>query len=767
MNTATPSKSWSTAGEYVVRCVASDMKGGTASRWIVITVGSPTTFRISGRVTDGLGTPMEGARVHNGLTGSSYRGCYTDVDGYYTIASLAASSYTVGAAFYGYAFAASGFSNPVAVGPNKTGIHFVGVPKTYTISGRVTDGGVGVSGVQVSDGSRTGTSNSNGDYTISNVPNGSYTLTATKAGYAFNPSGWANPVVVSDANVTGHDFVTPTYTVSGEITGVAVTTVVTVTDGYRTTTSFKQGSGPNAKNLYNLSGVPAGSWNLRAILTNASFSPTGFSNPLTVTGNTSSKNFALDAVATYGISGTITYNGVGLPGVTVSAGPRSSITDSRGSYYINGLANGTYTVVPSLSGYNFSPISASVTISSADVGGKNFTASQVVSPTVTLTVVDADASEPGSNTGRFTVTRTGSTATGLTVFYGVNGTASPGADFVALAGSTTIPSGASSVDITVTPIDDTEAECAETVIVTLTPNAAYTVGNSNSGTVTLTDNDLSTVTIVAMDGTAGEAGGGTGAFRVTRNGCLTTALTVNYNVGGSATSGSDFQALSGSITIPTDVTSATITITAIDDTETEGNETVMVTLTSDAAYAIGTPGSAIITITDDDMNQPPQVSASLDQTVSVLGLASLSGTVPDDGKPGGGLTYAWSKVSGPGTIVTSDPSAKDTTACFSVPGTYVLQLTANDGAAEAIDDVTITVTAADPAKVLNAVNAGGSAYTDAAGIVYRADTWFTGGTTNSTGAAVGRLRMGCFIKPSVLATSLTTSPFPAAVRFTW
>ena len=38
-NTTVVTKSWSSAGYYTVRCVASDMKGGTASRWVVVTVG--------------------------------------------------------------------------------------------------------------------------------------------------------------------------------------------------------------------------------------------------------------------------------------------------------------------------------------------------------------------------------------------------------------------------------------------------------------------------------------------------------------------------------------------------------------------------------------------------------------------------------------------------------------------------------------------------------------------------------------------------------
>src|SRR6185295_4254985 len=66
----------------------------------------------------------------------------------------------------------------------------------------------------------------------------------------------------------------------------------------------------------------------------------------------------------------------------------------------------------------------------------------------------------------------------------------------------------------------------------------------------------------------------------------------------------------------------------------------------------------------------------------------------------------------------------------------VLRLTVSDGQLSATDDVTITVTAADPANVLNAINAGGPQYSGGS-VVYRADTWFTAGSTNGSTANIG------------------------------
>ncbi|HEY3003520.1 MAG TPA: right-handed parallel beta-helix repeat-containing protein [Kribbellaceae bacterium] len=92
-------------------------------------------------------------------------------------------------------------------------------------------------------------------------------------------------------------------------------------------------------------------------------------------------------------------------------------------------------------------------------------------------------------------------------------------------------------------------------------------------------------------------------------------------------------------------------------------------------------------------NQAPVVNAGPDATIMLPSSASLDGTVTDDGQPGP-VTTAWSQVSGPGTTTFGNPAAVDTTASFSAAGTYVLQLSASDGALSAGDTVQITVQAA-------------------------------------------------------------------------
>jgi len=89
-------------------------------------------------------------------------------------------------------------------------------------------------------------------------------------------------------------------------------------------------------------------------------------------------------------------------------------------------------------------------------------------------------------------------------------------------------------------------------------------------------------------------------------------------------------------------------------------------------------------------NVAPIVDAGPSSTVTLPGLATLTGTVTDDGKPGP-VSTTWSKVSGPGTVSIAEATALSTTASFSAAGKYTLRLTATDGALSASDTLTVTV----------------------------------------------------------------------------
>lgn len=111
---------------------------------------------------------------------------------------------------------------------------------------------------------------------------------------------------------------------------------------------------------------------------------------------------------------------------------------------------------------------------------------------------------------------------------------------------------------------------------------------------------LPEVTVSTTDSSAAELGQDAGELLVSRSGDLTGDLEVFYSVSGSASNGTDYLPLSGSVTIPAGNSSAPITITPNDDTDPEGNEDVILTLTPSLTYTIGSPSSDAVTIADDD-----------------------------------------------------------------------------------------------------------------------------------------------------------------------
>ncbi|WP_354613395.1 Calx-beta domain-containing protein, partial [Sediminicola arcticus] len=232
-------------------------------------------------------------------------------------------------------------------------------------------------------------------------------------------------------------------------------------------------------------------------------------------------------------------------------------------------------------------------------------------PSVTI-AQNGNGFETGPLSSSFTVTvASGAGTDGIVdVNYSVLGssTATSGSDYTALSGTVTVvyttTSGGSS-NIAVDVLDDVLVEGDETVIVELTADAAYDLGTPNTATVTITDNDSYTASISATVATATEAGTTAGEFTVDLGTVNTTgsAIVVNYAIstgGSNATNTTDYTTLGTSVSIADGQQTNTIPVTPVDDALVEGNETVILTLASGTGYALGTPNTATVTITDND-----------------------------------------------------------------------------------------------------------------------------------------------------------------------
>ena len=97
------------------------------------------------------------------------------------------------------------------------------------------------------------------------------------------------------------------------------------------------------------------------------------------------------------------------------------------------------------------------------------------------------------------------------ITYAVGGTATSGNDFTPLVGTVTVLAGQTSATIDLEVVDDGLLENSETVILTLlgTDDADVTVDLSpgaNTASVTITDDDIATISVVANDAGAAEPG---------------------------------------------------------------------------------------------------------------------------------------------------------------------------------------------------------------------------------------------------------------------
>jgi len=122
------------------------------------------------------------------------------------------------------------------------------------------------------------------------------------------------------------------------------------------------------------------------------------------------------------------------------------------------------------------------------------------------------------------------------------------------------------------------------------------------------------VSVTASTPNANEQGPVNGAFTITRTGDTSVPLTINYTVAGTATPGSDYTTLPGSVTFLAGASSTNITVQVIDDNTAELTETVILNITGSANYGV-TTGSATVSILD---NEPTEVSIALAQTENRL-----------------------------------------------------------------------------------------------------------------------------------------------------
>jgi subtilase family serine protease len=154
-------------------------------------------------------------------------------------------------------------------------------------------------------------------------------------------------------------------------------------------------------------------------------------------------------------------------------------------------------------------------------------------------------------------------------------------------------------------VEATPAVSLSVGIHTLTLEVIDNDGEMDTDSVVVTVSPSNQVTVTASTPQATEAGAANGIFTVTRSGNTAVPLTVHYTLGGTAVAATDYLSLSDTVTIEAGASTATIAVTPIDDAAFESDESVVLTVIADGAYALGSPSEAVVTIVSDDL--PPDL----------------------------------------------------------------------------------------------------------------------------------------------------------------
>ena len=328
-------------------------------------------------------------------------------------------------------------------------------------------------------------------------------------------------------------------------------------------------------------------------------------------------------------------------------------------------ANDTATLTHTASGGGYGNVEADLAVTVTD----NDTPGLVLSPT-SLTVAEGDdasytvrlATEP---TNTVTVAISGQSGTDLTL------------DDASLTFTTSTWNDAQTVTVTAGEDPDTANDTA-----TLTHTASgggYSVAASLA--VTVTDNDTLPVVSFALPSSSAREAAGTHNVTVNLSPSPTAATTVSYTVGGSAVAGSDFSISgSGTLSVSSGATTASIPVAIIDDTADESSETVLLELTAGSGYTVGSANSHTLTIVDDDGTLLPTVSLSIapnpvTEGSAVTVTARLSEVLPssvtvpltltagtaeaEDYGSLANITVAYGQTTGTGTVSTAQDADED------------------------------------------------------------------------------------------------------------
>ena len=218
-------------------------------------------------------------------------------------------------------------------------------------------------------------------------------------------------------------------------------------------------------------------------------------------------------------------------------------------------------------------------------------------PNVTLSLAGSPLAENGG-VATLTATLSNPSVQDVIVTLNFSGAAVVDVDYTATSNTILVPAGQTSGTITLTGLDDLAIEGNESFVVDIVGVVAGSENGTQQVTGTVVDDDGTTVSLLLAGSPFAE---NSGLAKVTALLSSTSSVDVTVQLGftGTATAGVDYSASAPQIVVPAGQISAAITLTGLDDLWREGNETVVVDITSVTGASENGMQQVTATISDD------------------------------------------------------------------------------------------------------------------------------------------------------------------------
>ena len=480
-------------------------------------------YRITGRFygpSTSSGAPAPRVYLSNGRSVAATKTSGGNRYWTYTLNSVPAGTYALGAELSGYYIVSTNFTNPLVLNGNLSGINFVATPAVASgaVSGRVTDLGLPLAGVTV-EARQVGNliaaiqTDSDGCFRFSQLTNAAYTIEPTKSGYTFAPNSQtvtSVPAGVLDFAAAGTNSAPEISAISALPNPVAAssdTATLSVTASGQSPlsyswvalsapgpVSFSPNDGSEAAST-EVAFLRSGDYLIRARVTDAD----GFSDSTNVTITVSPPPGQM-VVTPYEIQLT---NGQPATFTVVAWNSQGTPFTVSPEWTVNGggviETNGAF--VASMPGGPFDVVATA----GALVATGTVWVTGVYLPTITLQTLNGQGSEAGGDPIAFRLTRSGDTNVPVTVNLSVVGSASYPTDYSVNgvddmssdSATVTFDAGQTTAELIITPMDDAIAEGNEMVSLAVLSAADYYLGPTPSAAATIVDDDAQALLISA------------------------------------------------------------------------------------------------------------------------------------------------------------------------------------------------------------------------------------------------------------------------------